>query len=237
MAHGLDITFKSVVDEALELCFPTRCASCDDADALLCNACLKQAHSYEAEYACPLCGAPYGKLICTECWDEEFAFSKALALGTLEPPLSKACVLLKDANERRLGRYVGQLLGLRIQLAYPNWPDVVTWVPPSSSALRRRGFDHGILLAQGVSLVLGLQPQQTCRHKKSFDMRSLDRTQRKIAACQAFEFDAPVKAVKDKRVLLIDDVFTTGATLHAVSSTLLEAGAKEVRAAVVARAW
>lgn len=224
--------------EALtEFCFPTRCAGCDKPGELLCSECLQIIHANKTEYACASCAAPYGFLICTECWDEEFAFTRALSLGALESPLSKVCVLLKDANEQRLGQYVGRLLGQRVKASFGDWADTLTWVPPSQDALRRRGFDHGALLAQGVATILGLKAVALSKHIKKFDMRALAKSERKEAASRAFAFAGSPEVIVGRNVLLIDDVFTTGATLHAVSTVLLEAGAREVRVAVIARAW
>lgn len=230
--------------ELLEFVAPTRCAGCDAFGALLCSSCLEEMHRYQTNFACRRCAAPFGELVCTECWDEAFVFTQALALGTFEPPLAKSVVVYKDKNEQRIACYLGVLLGMRALLAYGRWADLVTWVPPSRKALRRRGFDHGALLAQSIAEVLGVEALATCQHVKDFDLRPLSKEQRKAAVAGGFRLmdtgcarsEMAVHLAK-RSVLLVDDVMTTGSTLNEVARLLLDAGAREVRVAVIARTW
>lgn len=227
-------------ENLLELIAPTRCSGCDRFSELLCERCLRVAHGYQPLYACKKCAAPFGELVCTECWDEEFAFSGAVALGPFESPLSRSVVLYKDKNEQRLARFLGTLLALRVRLEYGHWTQGVTWVPPSRGALRVRGFDHAGNLASEVARVLGVPVRATMSHVKSFDLRKLDKQERKEAVEGGFvrRPGSEVSAfLKGKQILLIDDVMTTGATLNEVATRLLEGGAGEVRVAVIARTW
>jgi ComF family protein len=220
------------LDALLELVAPTRCAGCDLPGALLCDACEAALPRIAAEQACPRCGAPFGCIVCTECWDSEHAFAAAVALGELEPPLARAVVLHKDAGERRLGVLLGSLLAERVAAIWPGWADVVVAVPPTRAAIARRGFDHAAALALPVAERLGVSLEALLTRPSAHDQRALGRDARKRAAAGSFSAtDAPA------RVLVVDDVLTTGATLDAASEALLAAGAREVRAAVVARAW
>lgn len=227
-------------EELLELIAPTRCSGCDRFSELLCERCLSAAHTYQPLYACKKCAAPFGELVCTECWDEEFVFSGAVALGPFELPLSRSVVLYKDKNEQRLARYLGALLALRVHLEYGTWVQGVTWVPPSKGALRVRGFDHGGKLAAEVARVLGVPARATTDHVKSFDLRKLNKQERREAVQGGFVRRSHPEVssfLRDRQILLIDDVMTTGATLNEVASKLIEGGAREVRVAVIARTW
>ncbi len=217
----------------LELLFPTRCAGCDLPGELLCDECRESLPRVEADTACPRCGAPYGALVCTECWNATWAFDAAVALGSLEPPLSRAVVLHKDASERRLAPLLGSLLAGVVAAEWPAWTEAVSFVPATPKAIRRRGFDHAEAIAAAVADGVEAPLVPALVRTAALDQRSLGREARAANAAGSFAAVAPVRG----RVLLVDDVMTTGATLDAASAALLAAGAESVRCAVLARAW
>lgn len=141
--------------------------------------------------------------------------------------------LHKDAGELRLtpelARLVAQTAG-----SWLSWADVVVPVPASPGALARRGFDHGALLAAEFSHMTGIPAFGALRARPRRDQRGLDREAR-TANARASIVAAPGVAVPG-RVLVIDDVFTTGATLDAAALALARAGAREVRVLACARA-
>lgn len=216
-----------------ELLAPTRCAGCDLPGALLCDSCHELAVRFDQSESCPRCAAPFGALVCTECWERAFSFEAAQALGDLSAPLHRAVLLYKDASERRLGALLGGLLGRQVAQAWPGWADVVTWVPPSREALRRRGFDHAGEVSLAVAAIVGARAEPLLRRTGARDQRALGREARAENAAGVFSAAGEVGG----RVLLVDDVMTTGATADVAASALLDAGATNVRVAVVARAW
>lgn len=216
-----------------ELIAPTRCAGCDLPGALLCDSCAAELLGPEQTRPCPRCGAPYGSLVCTECWSTEFAFEGSVALGSLEGALARAVVLHKDAGEERLGSLLGAMLAERVASEWPGWPDAVTWIPPTRAALDRRGFDHAAAIARPVASRLCVPVVPLLSRGRARDQRRLGRMARKRAARGTFVASDQAAG----RVLLVDDVFTTGATLDAAAEALLAAGAQVVRNAIVARAW
>jgi predicted amidophosphoribosyltransferase len=220
-----------------ELIAPTRCAGCERQGVLLCPSCLESFQDHYVSWqSCPRCAGPFGALSCTECWEVNYSFSAALALGILDGALARSIVLYKDANERRLASTFGGLLAQEIQCNWGQWADVVCWVPSTKTALRRRGFDHAELLAKSVATSLNLPARPLLlrsKHRSQHDQRGLSRAQRKSVALQLH----CTQRVPSCKVLLIDDVFTTGATAEAASTALLSAGAQELRVAVLGRAW
>jgi len=222
-----------LLDGIAELLAPTRCAGCELPGRVLCATCHETLPRVESAHACPWCGAPFGALVCTECWQTEYAFEAALALGELSGVLARAVVLHKDAGERRLGSVLGGLLGEVVRATWGGWADVVCWIPPTTAAIARRGFDHGRSLAEPVADALSAPSQSLLHRARARDQRAMGRAARLASAGGSFSAGGEVP----RRVLIVDDVMTTGATLDAAAHALLGGGAESVRVAVVARAW
>ena len=217
----------------IELLAPTRCAGCDLPGGLLCAECRASLPEIDADHACPSCGAPFGAMVCTECWSTEFAFAAALSLGELDGALARAVVLHKDAGERRLGALLGGMLATAVADRWAGWADAVCWIPATSAAIARRGFDHSAALAEPVAVKLDAPRRPLLTRSRARDQRRLGRVERLASSRGTFA----VAEKAPRRVLVVDDVLTTGATLDAAAQALLLAGAHEVRVAVVARAW
>ena len=216
----------------LDLVFPPRCAGCDAPGTLLCDECRLAVARIDPASACPRCGAPLGgHAACAECRGSMFAFSAARCAATLEPPVSRAVVLLKDGGERR---YAGVLAELLAGCA-GGWldpEDVLVPVPASPSAVRRRGFDHAADIARELGRCVDLPVLRPLRSTRGADQRALGRSDRFANRQGAFEVDG---ACGLRQAVLVDDVFTTGATFDAAARALTGAGVTRVRALAVAR--
>ncbi|MCL2491174.1 MAG: ComF family protein [Coriobacteriia bacterium] len=224
----------------LELVAPTRCAGCERPGSVLCDRCIDEIRLYRKMHPCVRCGAPYGELICTECEGEEFTFDRVVCLGELDGPLSRAVVIYKDGFELRLGKVLGDLLAQRCAfqfMAEGDRIDLVTWIPPSTHALRQRGYDHAMILAQSVARRLGVECTQYLVCQKRKDLRTLSREQRREAMSNSFKIIDSDIDVNGRHLLIVDDVLTTGATMQGAASIYRQHGAASVTGAVLARAW
>jgi len=229
---------RAARDAVAELVAPTRCGGCDRQGELFCARCRAElAALYDPAHACPRCGAPHGALVCTECVQATFTFTQALVLGVLDGALARAIVIMKDGGEQRLATELGILLAQRVASVWPDWlPSAVAFVPVTDAAYRRRGYDQGERIAYAVAATLHLPVGRFLRRPHSTDLRALNREQRRVEVSKSFQLgpDAP-QAPRYPRLLLVDDVFTTGATTQACADLLTEAGAQEIRVACLAR--
>jgi predicted amidophosphoribosyltransferase len=117
---------------------------------------------------------------------------------------------------------------------WAGWPEAVVAIPPTRSARLRRGYDHTRPLARVVAERLGAPEERLLMARERSDQRELGRQARRENVLGAFAV-RPGAAVP-ARVLLVDDVMTTGSTLDAAARALRAHGAVAVRAVVVGRA-
>lgn len=216
-----------------EVLWPARCAGCDLPGSLLCDGCRAELAIIERREACPRCGAPDGAHGCAECGRSDLAFEQGRCAGVFEWPLDRMVRLHKDAGELRL---TGELARLAADAAgeWSSWAQAVVPVPASPGAVARRGFDHGALLAAEFAHLTGVPALDALRARPRRDQRGLDRDSRSANARASIVAFAGVAV--PSRVVVLDDVFTTGATLDAAALALTGAGAREVRVLAVARA-
>lgn len=121
--------------------------------------------------------------------------------------------------------------------SFPNLPDVVVWAPVSAGRLRQRGYDQSRLLAEETAALLGLPLADALEKTRETPPQSTltDKTERRRNARGAYVCRDP-EAVHGKSVLLIDDVRTSGATLHECAVALTAAGAETVYGLTLAAA-
>jgi len=133
-------------------------------------------------------------------------------------------------------RTYGPIVAACVTEHYAGRFDVLSWVPVGKKRLRERGYDQAKLLARSTAAALGVTPIATLTKAKDVAAQSSlgGKDQRKANISGAYQCLDPALVV-GKRVLLIDDVVTTGATLSESARCLLMAGAEEVLCATLAR--
>lgn len=188
----------------LELVFPTRCAICDVPGAALCPDCAGRLRAPGGLVA------PPGLATCR-------------ALVRYEDAGRALVVALKYRNRRAVVR------GLAVALAelVPE-ADGLTWAPTSARRRRRRGFDQAEVLARAVAAERGLPCRRLLRRA-----RGGPQTGRRLAERRRGPSFVPA-APSWPRVVVVDDVVTSGATLAAAASALRRAGAQDVHGVVLA---
>lgn len=225
-----------------ETLWPTRCAICDEPGELLCERCRSELPFIDLWRACPICGAPWGHMQCTECNPVMLAATgrEAVAFSSLASPFELAestrriAVVYKDGGEQRLATEMARYMACYLSPEIASEVAGVTFVPASRKARARRGFDHAELLAQEVALVIGRPVIPLLSPPRARDQRALSRRER--MGNMAHAVSALPGASAPESILLIDDVCTTGATLFAACDAIREAGGRNVHCLTFARA-
>ena len=229
---------SKLVDVALDIIWPTRCAICDQHGTLLCKKCKDSLNFIDQNQACAKCGAANCKHICSECSSlgisqakhKSFAFKRSRSVLVFDDLSSRIIRAYKDQGELRLASEIASLMNLFIT------PDIkenclLSYIPSSSKSIKKRGFDNGKVLYEQLKDISGMKGINAFLQPKSQDQRDLGLIERSNNMVGNFILNNKAKsfiALTNPRILLIDDVFTTGATLHSASSCLLAGGASEV---------
>lgn len=141
----------------------------------------------------------------------------------------------KFAGRRSYASAYGRVLAMKLQTAGFTDFDILTWVPVSPLRRLRRGYDQVALLVAAVGKELGVTPCRTLRKRRNNPPQSSikDVYRRRANVLGVYQPVNP-ESIRGKRILLLDDIITTGATASECARTLLTAGAKEVYCAAVA---
>ncbi len=212
----------------LETLWPTRCALCDRPDVLLCDDCRSLLPFIDVWQACPFCGAPFERVQCSSCFsiwhsEDDPPFVQAVSATMLNDASRRLVLTYKDAGEQRLSFVIAELMAPYIPPAWRACEPVISFVPATQAARERRGFDHAQLLAQSLAEVSGIPCVALFQRPQAEDQRGLGRTQR----LQNMEKHLALLPRIDRRklpqrILLIDDVYTTGATMRAACKAIRE---------------
>lgn len=164
----------------------------------------------------------------------ESPFTEAVAVWNFDDKLKAMVHLLKYDHKESVGRELGRRMGLALNREWFTGIDLVTPVPIHHTRRRERGYNQAEIIGREVAAWLEkpLAPGLLKRLRSTGTQTQLDREARSKNMAGAF---AVAGEVKGRGILLVDDVFTTGATLSECAGTLVSAGAKEVRVLTAAR--
>ena len=190
-----------------------------------------------AEAACPLCGRPYEittQAVCTQCLAHKPKYTSARAIMVYDDVSKRLILPFKHADRTDMAPFLARQL-LTFGKAQIDKCDTVMAVPLHASRLRQRKYNQALLLAQYVAKKTGktLLPDTLVRVRATKTQGHDSATQRKKNVQGAFAVKVHAY-LKGRRILLIDDVRTTGATLDACAVALRKAGAKEIHVLVLA---
>jgi len=237
---------SKIYDSLLTLAYPQACQICQNSvenssDGVACRACWEKTRIFSGqETLCHKCGAflqgkPSDfKTFCHRC-DEHF-YDLASAVGVYEHARSASVLHLK--REPFAAKHLRKLFVSRLENSTFQDATKIVPVPLSKKRLLERGFNQAIVLAKILSAQTGttLDEQSLTRiihtpmHRAAMDGKA-----RETSVKDAFEVKRP-KFIEDETILLIDDVFTSGATVSSCAKALKEKGASKVYILTLARA-
>ncbi len=231
----------------LDALFPPHCAGCAAwSRAVFCETCLPLLRPIRAPF-CDGCGEPFDPLahaapICARCRAKAPTFRAARAAFAFDGPLREAIHRLKYRQKSALAPRLAPLLWRALEndpFLRDFHPDFLVPVPLHRARLRKRGFNQSLLLARELSLLLGVPTRELLQRTRNtppqVGLKGDARAKNVRGAFDLSSRAAALNGLQGARILLVDDVFTTGATLGEAAKILLGAGAGEVCALTLAR--
>lgn len=223
------------LEKILGILYPRRCPVCHGIvkaqGALICPECKKELSPIR-EPICKKCGKPIAdpaKEYCEDCRTRRHLYTRGLAALLYEGKIKESVWQMKFHNKREYidfyGAYMAEVLGKKIL----EWGvQALIPVPPHRSKLRRRGFNQAELLAKGIGGALGIPVrtdivQRVRKTKPQKELLYRERQNNLKGAFKISQYD-----VKLKKIVLVDDIYTTGSTVDEIAGRLLGQGAKEV---------
>lgn len=239
--------FRAVQNSLLSLIYPQECRVCSNSvdkltDGIACHECWDQTRIFSGlEMLCDRCGALLGDkaavvpVRCLQC--DDYRFEKAQAIGVYEKALAASIIELK--NSPHLPRKLMNLLRMFVEGRLEH-SDIDLIVPIPLSKLRRieRGFNQADVIALELGRITGIQVDVSSLARRvhtPIHRVGMDQKARELTVKNAFEIVRP-NLIAGKRILLVDDVLTSGATASACAKALKKSGSGKVNVFTLARA-
>lgn len=235
---------KTISHATLNLLFPPQCLSCDatvQVHGALCQGCWNEV-TFLTDPLCACCGVPFAfglgeDALCTDCIHTRPPFAAARAAFCYDEASKKLVKSLKYNDNTMLAPTLSRWM-LQAGNALAQQSDVILPVPLHFFRFISRRYNQATLLATAIAKSTGIAclPEGLTRTRITSSQTGLSRKERAINVEGAFAVNPRHLArLRSANVLLIDDVYTTGATLSACTLALHEAGVRQVRALTLAR--
>ncbi len=236
----------NIFSAVLRLVYPNKCMFCNEIikgkeDKFICDDCQRTVDFCKDFKCCSRCGKPQISLgekeTCYRCQTKTYRpYKSATAVVKYNEKTSGGIKRYKDGNGEIIGEVMAHLMAERVKDVYKEINfDIIVGVAPNDKRAIKRGFDPVAVIAQSLRMELSIPYCKGClvKIKKTEKQSKLDYAHRvrNLIGTIALSDNAEVKG---KRVLLVDDVMTTGATIEECSYVLKKGGAREVFAVTFA---
>lgn len=230
---------RQLRDMLLDLLFPRRCPICGKISGGICADCKKKL-PYIRQPFCLRCGRPVENVedeYCADCRKHTHSFTQGRALWLYTGEMRKSIHAVKYQNKREYLEYFAKEMAEHFSREIADWqPEVIVPIPMHKSSIGVRGYNQAELLAVYLGWELGLPVEKKVLQKvrKTANQKELDHKSRRINLKGAFSVELPHgQECIWKKVLLVDDVYTTGSTLDEAALTLRKSGVQDVYFAAV----
>jgi competence protein ComFC len=213
----------------LEVLLPQRCVVCGRGGTQLCPGCLAGLPRIEAPL-CERCGLPTAWPVrrCRECAGRRLAFESARAAVRYDDAVRSFVAAWKERELRRLAAAAASVV---LEVVAPPRGEAVTFVPPDPDRGLKRGHHPPGRLAEALAREWQLPLVASVRRRAAKRQRGLSRAERRRNVAGVFA----ARGEASRSLVLVDDVFTSGATANAAASALRKAGAHRVEVVTFAR--
>lgn len=237
----------TVLSTLAALCFPPLCVTCgklllkEPRDSPFCGNCFRLIN-LTTEPLCTRCGVPFdgageSNHLCGDCITHPPAYALARTIGSFSGPLLKAIHLFKYRKHLPAGELLGAMMARWTydSLSIADYDRIIP-VPLHPARLKERGFNQSLVLAQKIARQFAI-PVDVSRLKKlspGHPQVGLGRDQRRKNVRGTFTVTGET-GLEGLKVLLVDDVYTTGSTARECARVLVESGVREVAVLALAR--
>ena len=214
--------------------FPRRCPVCDTAvpyGEKICKSCMEEV-IYINEPSCKKCGKQLEnerQEYCGDCNRKRHFYEQGKALFSYQKEMKLSMYRFKYSGRREYADFFAE----EVARKYGRWImqreiDVIVPVPMYAAKKRNRGYNQAEVFAKALAreMMLPVDVDLIARKKNTMPQKSLNDRQRKDNLKGAFQVRTNI--VKYSKILLVDDIYTTGATIDAIAELLKKSGAKEV---------
>ena len=237
ISHLLQETLKT----AIVFLYPAKCRVCEaflevTAIPYICTDCWHDIQFVEPPW-CDICGTPDVSGRCDECATNPPRYGKLRSVAFYQTTLQLAIHLFKFEKKKVFAQHLIRLINAHLptDCCIADY-DFILPVPIHKKRLRERGFNQATLLAKGIAQAEGVPilTDTLIRHRHTVAQSSLGLEARQNNIIGAFEIPNP-EIIRDKRILIVDDVFTTGATIREAVNELWNADPAEIDVLTLAR--
>lgn len=226
-------TIHTIRESVLDVIFPRHCPVCHEilknTKWMICPECRKEIRPIREPY-CRKCGKPVeeSQECCADCSGTKRYFTEGRGIFPYNHTWKKSILKYKYSGCREYGDFYGRMLWIFGKRDIRRWrPDMIVPVPMHPAKLRVRGFNQSEYIGNRLSELSGIPVNCHLikKTRRTASQKKLNASQRRRNLREAFEVQ---EQVDGRRILLVDDVFTTGSTMDAMAQALRERGASGI---------
>jgi len=240
-----------IIEGLYNFVFPLDCKICEkpireSKGYSICEDCFKTIELIEHPY-CIKCGKPLPitdffeqnrEILCLDCKRKKYSFEFSRSTGIYNKVLKKCIHLLKYYGEKKLAKPLGKLMVdyLLKNNEFENKFDLIIPVPLHKNDLKKRGFNQSLLLSKIIGDYFSIPVGESIliKHKITPFQVNLSKKEREKNILKAFSVEKP-EEINGKSIMILDDVFTTGATVEECAKELIKSRAKNIFVLTLAR--